>query len=67
MRILMCDDMFPSMIDTIRNLLREDDVRVCRQTEVARQAPSFTALGRPVADNVERLRRGEAVRNAVGP
>jgi phosphoglycerate dehydrogenase-like enzyme len=27
---------------------------------------SFTALGRAVADNVERLRRGEAVRNAVG-
>jgi hypothetical protein len=35
MRILMCDDMFPSMIDTIRNRLSEDDVRVCRQTEVA--------------------------------
>ncbi len=54
MRILICDDMFPSMIDTIRNLLPEDDVRVCRQTEVARQAPwaevLIPAMARITAD-----------------
>jgi phosphoglycerate dehydrogenase-like enzyme len=31
--------MFPSMIDTIRRLLPEDEVRVCNQSEVARVAP----------------------------
>jgi phosphoglycerate dehydrogenase-like enzyme len=39
MRILICDDTFPSMIDTIRTLLPHDQVRVCRQTEVPREAP----------------------------
>ena len=54
MRILICDDMFPSMIDAIRTLLPEDDVQVCRQTEVARQAPwaevLIPAMARITAD-----------------
>jgi len=54
MRILICDDMFPSMIDTIRRLLPEDDVRVCRQTEVLREAPwaevLIPAMARITAD-----------------
>lgn len=39
MRILICDDTFPSMIDILRKLLPQDHVRVCRQTEVPREAP----------------------------
>jgi hypothetical protein len=39
MRILVCDEPFPSMIDTIRNLQPDDDIQVCRPMEVAREAP----------------------------
>ena len=44
MKILICADMFPAMIET-----------------VTRQ--SFDALGRAVADNVERLKKGETLQN----
>jgi phosphoglycerate dehydrogenase-like enzyme len=39
MRVLICDDMFPSMIDTVNRLLAEDEIRVCRQHQVATVAP----------------------------
>lgn len=39
MRILICDDMFPAMIETVRRLLPGDEVRVCNQKEVGREAP----------------------------
>ena len=39
MRILICADMFPAMIETVTGLLPEDDVRVCLQNEVSLHAP----------------------------
>ncbi len=39
MKILICDDMFPAMIDTVTRLLTEDEIRVCRQHQVANEAP----------------------------
>jgi len=39
MRVLICDDIFPAMIEVLSGLLPEDDVRFCRQEEVAKQAP----------------------------
>ncbi len=97
MKILICADMFPAMIETVARLLPEDEVRVCLHKEVPAQAPwaevlnqeppaadhplvnhpavvvtphtagitkqSFDALGRAVADNVERLKKGEPLQN----
>jgi phosphoglycerate dehydrogenase-like enzyme len=39
MKILICADMFPAMVETVTRLLPEDEVRVCLQKEVASQAP----------------------------
>jgi hypothetical protein len=39
MKVLICADMFPAMIETIKRLLPEDDVRVCVPEEVPAQAP----------------------------
>ena len=39
MKILLCADMFPAMIETVIRLLPEDEVRVCLQKEVPSQAP----------------------------
>jgi phosphoglycerate dehydrogenase-like enzyme len=39
MKILICADMFPAMIETVTRLLPEDEVRVCLQKEVPAQAP----------------------------
>lgn len=39
MRVLICDDTFPAMIEVLSGLLSEDDVRFCRQEEVEKQAP----------------------------
>jgi phosphoglycerate dehydrogenase-like enzyme len=39
MKILICADMFPAMIETVTRLLPEDQVRVCLQKEVSTQAP----------------------------
>jgi phosphoglycerate dehydrogenase-like enzyme len=38
MRVLICDDTFPAMIETVTRLLPEDEVRVCRQQEAAQMA-----------------------------
>lgn len=57
MRILICDDTFPSMIDTLRGLLPGDEVRACGQAEIAREAPwaevLIPAMGRITADIIE--------------
>ena len=39
MKILICADMFPAMIETVTRLLPEDEVRVCLQKEVPALAP----------------------------
>ena len=39
MKILICADMFPAMIETVTRLLPDDEVRVCLQKEVPAQAP----------------------------
>ena len=39
MKILICADMFPAMIETVTRLLPEDEVRVCLQKEVPTQVP----------------------------
>lgn len=39
MKILICADMFPAMIETVTRLLPDDEVRVCLQKEVPSQAP----------------------------
>jgi phosphoglycerate dehydrogenase-like enzyme len=39
MKILLCADMFPAMVETVIRLLPEDEVRVCLQKEVPSQAP----------------------------
>lgn len=40
MKILICSDLFPSMIETITRLLPEEEVRVCLQKEVLpKEAP----------------------------
>ena len=39
MKILICADMFPAMIETVTRLLPEDEVRVCLPKEVPTQAP----------------------------
>ena len=39
MKILLCANMFPAMIETVIRLLPEDEVRVCLQKEVPSQAP----------------------------
>jgi phosphoglycerate dehydrogenase-like enzyme len=38
MKILICADMFPAMIETVVRLLPEDEVRVCLQKELPSQA-----------------------------
>jgi phosphoglycerate dehydrogenase-like enzyme len=35
MRVLICDDMFPAMIETVTRLLPEGEIRVCLQQEAA--------------------------------
>ena len=39
MRVLICDDIFPAMMEVLHGLLSEDEVRCCRQEEVEKEAP----------------------------
>ena len=39
MRVLICNDMFPAVIDTMTRLLPDDEVRVCRYEQVDQKAP----------------------------
>ena len=51
MRVLICDDIFPAMMEVLHGLLSEDEVRCCRQEEVEKEArwaevliPSMTRI-----------------------
>ena len=44
MRVLICDDMFPAMIDTMRRLLPDDEVRICRQDQVLAEVKRTNVL-----------------------
>ena len=39
MRVLICDDIFPAMMEVLHGLLSQDEVRSCRQEEVENEAP----------------------------
>ena len=39
MKILICDDIFPAMVEVLRGPLSQDELRFCRQEEVEREAP----------------------------
>ena len=39
MRVFICDDIFPAMIDVLQGLLSQDEVRSCRQEAVEKEAP----------------------------
>jgi phosphoglycerate dehydrogenase-like enzyme len=39
MRILICDDIFPAMMEVLRGPLSQDELRFCRQEEVEKEAP----------------------------
>ena len=39
MRVLICDDIFPAMMEVLHGLLSQDEVRSCRQEEVEKEAP----------------------------
>lgn len=38
MRVLICDDMFPAMIETVTRMLPQDEVRVCKCADLADEA-----------------------------
>lgn len=44
MNILICDDMFPAMFETLSRLLPEDRVRFCRREDVRAEARSAEVL-----------------------
>ena len=51
MRVLICDDIFPAMIEILTRLLPDEEIRACRQEQVAREAvwaevliPSMTRI-----------------------
>ncbi len=39
MRILICNDMFPAVIDRVTRLLPDDEVKACRHEQAGREAP----------------------------
>jgi phosphoglycerate dehydrogenase-like enzyme len=39
MRVLICDDIFPAMMEVLHGLLSQDEMRSCRQEEVEKEAP----------------------------
>ena len=39
MRVLICDDIFPAMMEVLHGLLSKDEVRSCRQEDVEKEAP----------------------------
>jgi phosphoglycerate dehydrogenase-like enzyme len=63
MKILICADMFPAMIETVTRLLPEDEVRVCLQKEVPSQAawaevliPAMTRLTPEIIQSAPNLK-----------
>jgi phosphoglycerate dehydrogenase-like enzyme len=39
MRVFICDDIFPAMMEVLQGLLSRDEVRSCRQEAVEKEAP----------------------------
>ena len=39
MRVLICDDIFPAMMEVLQDPLSQDELRCCRQEEVEKEAP----------------------------
>jgi len=39
MRVLICDDIFPAMMEVLHGLLSRDELRSCRRNEVEKEAP----------------------------
>ena len=39
MRVFICDDIFPAMMEVLQGLLSQDEVRSCRQEAVEKEAP----------------------------
>jgi phosphoglycerate dehydrogenase-like enzyme len=63
MKILICDDMFPAMIETVNRLLPDEEVRVCPQKEVVSQArwaevliPAMTRLTPEIIQSATKLK-----------
>ena len=63
MKILICADMFPAMIETVIRLLPEDEVRVCLPKEVPSQAswaevliPAMTRLTSEIIESAPDLK-----------
>ena len=57
MRILICDDLFPAMIEILTRLLPEDEIRCCRQEQVLEEAlwaevliPAMTRITSEIID-----------------
>ncbi|MDQ1336261.1 MAG: Hydroxyacid dehydrogenase [Thermodesulfobacteriota bacterium] len=57
MRVLICDDMFPAMIETVTRLLPQDEVRICLQQDAVHSAPwaevLIPAMTRITADMIQ--------------
>jgi len=63
MNILICDDMFPAMLEILNRLLSEDDVRFCRQENVLTEAkwaevliPSMSRITPEIIDSAPHLK-----------
>ena len=63
MRILICDDMFAAVIETVKRMLPGDDVRFCRQDQVTAEAsraevliPTMVRITADIMDSAPDLR-----------
>lgn len=63
MRVLICDDMFPAMIDSVSSLLPNDDVIHCRQPQVPAKVaeadviiPAMCRITREIIEAAPKLR-----------
>ena len=63
MRILICDDIFPAMIEILTRLLPKDEIRCCRQEQVLEEAgwaevliPSMTRITSDVIHSAQDLK-----------
>jgi phosphoglycerate dehydrogenase-like enzyme len=63
MRILICDDIFPAMMEVLTRLLPEDEIRCCTQEQVPQEAgwaevliPSMTRITSTVIERASDLK-----------
>ena len=63
MRVLICDDIFPAMMEVLGGLLSGDEVHCCRQEEVEKEAPwaevlipSMTRITSPIIHSARDLK-----------